>query len=95
MLSTSTSISHYEGRVCVGPGVEKTAGDVGGGVAGAVVTAIVGVDDPVVVTGCVHPAARASNTQSTSADIITRIFFISDNYMVEYLMIVSLDRYRM
>jgi hypothetical protein len=89
LLSTSISISQYEGRVCVGPGVEKTAGDVGGGVAGAVVTAIVGVGDPVVVTDCVHPADRTSNTQSTSVDVMTRIFFISDNYMREYLMVVS------
>jgi hypothetical protein len=30
----------------------------------------------------VHPAARTSTMQSTSADAITRIFFIPDNYPV-------------
>jgi hypothetical protein len=38
----------------------------------------------------VHPAARASTVQSTSADIITSVLFIPDNYMGVYLMIVSL-----
>jgi hypothetical protein len=37
----------------------------------------------------VHPAARASTAQSTSADIITSVLFIPDNYMGGYLMIVS------
>jgi hypothetical protein len=35
----------------------------------------------VVFAGCVHPAARTSTTQSTSAEVITSIFFIPDNYL--------------
>lgn len=69
------------GRVCVGPGVEEADNDAVGDAA-AVVTAIVGVGVPVVFAGCVHPAARTSTMQSTSADAITRIFFIPDNYPV-------------
>jgi hypothetical protein len=45
------------------------------------VTAIVGVGVPVVFSDCVHPAARTSTAQSISAEVITRIFFIADNYM--------------
>ena len=41
------------------------------------------------VVGCVHPAARANTAQSTSADRITSVLFIPDNYMGGYLMIVS------
>jgi hypothetical protein len=37
----------------------------------------------------VHPAARASTAQRTSADTITSVLFIPDNYIGGYLMIVS------
>ena len=54
------------------------------------VTASVGVGVTGGVVGCVHPAARANTTQSTSADVITSVLFIPDNYMGGYLMIVSI-----
>jgi len=72
-------MSHAAGRVWVGPGVEKTAGDVADGVAGTEVITIVGVGVTALFSDCVHPAARASTAQSTSAEVITMIFFISDN----------------
>jgi hypothetical protein len=72
----------------VGPGVEETGLDTVG-VTAPVVTAGVGVGVAGGVAGCVHPAARANTAQSTSADVITRILFIPDNYPGGYLMIVS------
>jgi hypothetical protein len=77
------------GRVWVGPGVEDTDADDAVGFAVTMITAGVGVG-VTGVAGCVHPAARASTAQSTSADIITSVLFIPDNYMGVYLMIVSL-----
>jgi hypothetical protein len=59
------------------------------------VTTIVGVGVPVVCAGCVHPAARTSTTQSTSAEVMSRIFFIVDNYMGVYLIIASLLAWNM
>jgi hypothetical protein len=79
----------FSGRVWVGPGVEDTGVDEDVGVAAAVVTATVGVGVTGGVAGCVHPAARASTAQSTSAAAMTSILFIPDNYMGGYLMIVS------
>ena len=79
---------HASGRVWVGPGVEETDVDEALGVAAAVVAAGVGVG-VTGAAGCVHPAAMASTAQSTSADVITNILFIPDNYMAGYLMIVS------
>jgi hypothetical protein len=76
------------GRVWVGPGVEETGFDTVG-VAAPVVTAGVGVGVAGGVAGCVHPAARASTAQRTSADTITSVLFIPDNYIGGYLMIVS------
>jgi hypothetical protein len=91
LLSTSISISQKEGRVWVGPGVEKTAAGDDGGVAAAEVTAMVGFGVPVLFAGCVHPAARTSTTQSTSAKVITSIFFISDNYLNGILLLCRLS----
>ena len=71
---------HASGRVWVGPGVEETDVDDAVGVAAAVVAAGVGVG-VTGAAGCVHPAAMASTAQSTSADVITRILCIPDNYM--------------
>ena len=71
---------HASGRVWVGPGVEETDVDDALGVAAVVVAAGVGVG-VTGAAGCVHPAAMASTAQSTSADVITRILFIPDNYM--------------
>jgi hypothetical protein len=65
---------------CSGPGVEETDVDEALGVVAAVVAAGVGVG-VTGAAGCVHPAAMASTAQSTSADVITRILFIPDNYM--------------
>lgn len=65
-------------------GVDDTVG-----VAAAVVATGVGVGVAGGVAGCVHPAARASTAQRTSADTITSVLFIPDNYMGGYLMIVS------
>jgi hypothetical protein len=71
---------HASGRVWVGPGVEETDVDDAVGVAAAVVAAGVGVG-VAGVAGCVHPAARTSTAQSTSAEVITNVLFIPDNYM--------------
>ena len=79
-----------DGKVCVGPGVEEAAVCDAVGVAAAVVPVGVGVGVTGGVAGCVHPAARASTAQSTSADVITSVLFIPDNYMGGYLMVVSL-----
>jgi hypothetical protein len=80
LLWTWTSIFQFSGRVWVGPGVEDTEVDDAVGVAAAVVAAAVGVG-VTDVAGCVQPAARASTAQRTSADIITSVLFIPDNYM--------------
>ena len=61
--------------------MEKTAIGYAGGVSAAEITEMVGVGVPVVFAGCVHPAARTSTMQSTSAKVITRIFFIPDNHL--------------
>jgi len=74
-------------RVWVGPGVEET--DVDDAVGFAVTMVTTGVDVTGGVAGCVHPAARASTAQRTSADTITSVLFIPDNYIGGYLMIVS------
>jgi hypothetical protein len=71
---------HASGRVWVGPGVDETEVDDALGVAATVVAAGVGVG-VTGAAGCVHPAAMASTAQSTSADVITSILFIPDNYM--------------
>lgn len=75
-------MSHAAGRVWVGPGVEKSTVDDTDGVTAAEVTAIVGAGVPGVTAGCVHPAARTSITQSSSAERITGIFFIADHYLL-------------
>jgi hypothetical protein len=71
---------HASGRVWVGPGVDETDVDDALGVAATVVAAGVGVG-VTGAAGCVHPAAMTSTAQSTSADVITSILFIPDNYM--------------
>ena len=89
LLWTWTSMFQFSGRVWVGPGVSETVVGVGVIVGEAVVTTVVGVG----VTGgvvCVHPAVKMNTKQSTTADAITSVLFIPDNFTDVYFMFLFL-----
>ncbi len=86
MPYTWTSIFQISGSVWVGPGVCESVASVGVDVGCSVVTTAVGVGVAGGVVVCVHPAARMNTVQRTSADAITMVFFIPDNFPGVYFM---------
>jgi hypothetical protein len=88
LLYTWTSRLQISGRVWVGPGVEETDVGFGVGVAGTVVTAVVGVGVTGGVAGCMHPAASTSTMQRRPADAIINDLFIPDSFPGGYLRVL-------